>query len=792
MGYRTVNTVGEVSAAEPDDKILKVDDNVPSLLALPPALNLTKTAAYQNVTVFACEKDATRSETLRAMVKRAGASNVVVLPRQDFLALKTDDSRYCNITHVLLDPSCSGSGILGREDLPRLALPRDPNNTTSLNAQSRKEEQEENLKNFIRHGKQARAVDPPRDQPTTDVSTVHAQKHGISEPVKQHNQQAVQPSAGAYSVGAGDNRNVTAHAGGVAAHAHGKGQKLDRQADIEAIVAEEREKAHKMPRYPGLERYILTEKMGDGAFSNVYRARDTQTNEQVAIKVVRKFEMNSNQGDAHLHPDFKKQPKVVERANILKEVQIMRQLDHPNIVRLIDFSESRQYYYIVLELCPGGELFHHIVRLTYFSEDLSRHVIVQVAKALRYLHEERGVVHRDIKPENLLFYPIPFIPTKNPKPRGPDDEDKADEGEFIEGVGSGGIGQIKLADFGLSKVVWDSQTMTPCGTVGYTAPEIVKDERYSKSVDMWALGCVLYTLLCGFPPFYDESIQILTEKVARGQYTFLSPWWDDISKSAQDLVSHLLTVNPDKRYTIDEFLAHPWIRNTTEPTYAAADAPPLATPLAVRQKDWSVSNKVADQYTPDFPHTPGTPGSRRMDFRSPGAVNLREVFDVGYAVHRQEEEAKRRKNFKQGYRGGGLPGQLNPLNEDDDFDDDEEYAEETVASKVPKNQAPSDVSGMEAKMQSTNLSGTQPSAAAQARASAVPRSNHHSQQQERGYGQHSAAVAAAAKKSVGKKNQQPFELSLDNSSILGRRNKVGTGLQMPDKPSKLREEMIVH
>jgi serine/threonine-protein kinase RCK2 len=83
-----------------------------------------------------------------------------------------------------------------------------------------------------------------------------------------------------------------------------------------------------------------------------------------------------------------------QRANILKEVQIMRQLDHPNIVKLVDFSESRQYYYIVLELCPGGELFHQIVRLTYFSEDLSRHVITQVATALEYLHEDKGVVHR--------------------------------------------------------------------------------------------------------------------------------------------------------------------------------------------------------------------------------------------------------------------------------------------------------------------------------------------------------------------------------------------------------------
>jgi len=157
-------------------------------------------------------------------------------------------------------------------------------------------------------------------------------------------------------------------------------------------------------------------------------------------------------------------------------------------------------------------------------------VILQVAHGIRYLHEERGVVHRDIKPENLLFERIPIIPARNPTNR-PYDEDKQDEGEFINGLGGGGIGSVKIADFGLSKIVWNEDTMTPCGTVGYTAPEIVKDERYSKSVDMWALGCVLYTLLCGFPPFYDESINVLTEKVARGHYTFLSPWWDDISSS---------------------------------------------------------------------------------------------------------------------------------------------------------------------------------------------------------------------------------------------------------------------
>ncbi|KAL9115759.1 MAG: hypothetical protein Q9227_000127 [Pyrenula ochraceoflavens] len=651
----------------------------------------------------------------------------------------------------------------------------------------------QNLKNFIRHGKQAKQTNAHAGDPTTNVSPVHAHQYNnyqhnapaISDPnlAQKQPQQQVAPIPGEYSAANVDQKNVAAQAGNVAAKVQGDHQRIGRDDDIRQLVEDERQQRDKMPKYPGLERWILMEKMGDGAFSNVYRAKDSKGQMgEVAIKVVRKFEMNANQ-----------------RSNILKEVQIMRQLDHPNIVRLIDFSESRQHYYIVLELCPGGELFHQIVRLTYFSEDLSRHVIVQVAKALEYLHEDKGVVHRDIKPENLLFYPVPFIPTKNPKPRAPEDEEKADEGEFISGVGSGGIGQIKIADFGLSKVVWDSQTMTPCGTVGYTAPEIVKDERYSKSVDMWALGCVLYTLLCGFPPFYDESIQVLTEKVARGQYTFLSPWWDDISKSAQDLVSHLLTVNPDKRYTIEQFLQHPWIRQTNEETHAAADAPPLATPLAVRQQAFErgLNPKVVDQaphepISAQFLETPGTAGARRMDFRSPGAVNLREVFDVGYAVHRQEEEAKRRKNFKQGYRGAGQPGMngLNVLNED--YDDYEDDIDDNVPSKVPKGQQPSDVTAMEAKLRSTNL-GPQPSAAAQARSAAAGGGQRYGQQQEKGYGQHSPAVAAAAKQSVGRKAKQPFELSLDNATLLGRRGNKGMGMQMQlpgqqKDPSKLREE----
>jgi serine/threonine protein kinase len=340
------------------------------------------------------------------------------------------------------------------------------------------------------------------------------------------------------------------------------------------------------------------------------------------------------------------------------------------------------------------------------------------------------VYHSDIKPENILFNPISFVPSKVPKPKQPGDEDKVDEGEFVPGHGAGGIGQIKIADFGLSKIVWDNQTMTPCGTVGYTAPEIVKDERYSKSVDMWALGCVLYTLLCGFPPFYDESIEVLTEKVAKGSYTFLSPWWDDISKSAQDLISHLLTVDPEKRYTIREFLAHPWIRES---------AP---TPREEKKKP--------DGMLRAFDASKFEENGKRYDFRSPGAVNLREVFDVGYAVHRQEEDKRRQQATAK-----GVPSKLGGLHEEEEAGD--EMQVDQNGSTKPGTQT------LEQSMRKTNIRDQD----AQQRGRERERAN------DKGYGQHSAAVTAAARQQVRDRNRQkgPFELNLDNATLLGKRGK---------------------
>lgn len=294
------------------------------------------------------------------------------------------------------------------------------------------------------------------------------------------------------------------------------------------------------------------------------------------------------------------------------------------------------------------------------------------------------VLNRDIKPENLLFEPIPFMKRVSPlPPQQPidGDEPKEDEGEFVHGVGGGGVGQVKICDLGLSKQIWNQQTMTPCGTVGYTAPEIVKDERYSKSVDMWALGCVLYTLLCGFPPFYDENIQTLTEKVARGQYTFLSPWWDTISDGAKDLISHLLCIDPDERYTIDQFFQHPWMTESNKSVDGSETTCTTVTmttdldePLAPAQPR-NIPNAVPDE-------------NRRKDLYSPGIASMKEMFDVSYAVQRITEEKKARKKVTSRHGWGQI---LNGNGDGGDDENDQQMLEQrflrtSVVDSVPQDE----------------------------------------------------------------------------------------------------------
>ena len=222
-----------------------------------------------------------------------------------------------------------------------------------------------------------------------------------------------------------------------------------------------------------------------------------------------------------------------ELAVVHDEVEIMHKIQHEHCVQLFEMFETNKKIYMILELLTGGELFDRIVSKGSYSEKEASEVIASVTSAIQYLHNI-GVVHRDLKPENLIYL-------------SPADDSP-----------------IKITDFGLAKYRSNkasevSNMTTACGTPGYVAPEVLKNEPYNKAVDMWSLGVILYILLCGFPPFYHESTAALYKQIKKGQYDFPSPYWDEISDSAKDLVRALLTVDPKHRYTAAQVLAHPWI-----------------------------------------------------------------------------------------------------------------------------------------------------------------------------------------------------------------------------------------
>lgn len=258
--------------------------------------------------------------------------------------------------------------------------------------------------------------------------------------------------------------------------------------------------------------YDIKEKLGTGSFAIVKRGVRKADGKEFAIKIVKK---------KNLQPE--------ELATINEEVDIMHKINHTNVVTLYEIYDTPKHLYMVLELLTGGELFERIVAKGSYSEKEASRLTAQICSAIKYLHDI-GIVHRDLKPENLIY-------------KSSDDD-----------------APIKITDFGLAKFLGkDTPMTTACGTPGYVAPEILKNEPYDSAVDMWSLGVILYILLCGFPPFYDENAAGLYSQIKRGEYDFPDPYWTDISASAKDLVSKLLEVNPEKRLSCDQLMQHPWI-----------------------------------------------------------------------------------------------------------------------------------------------------------------------------------------------------------------------------------------
>ncbi|XP_029942743.1 calcium/calmodulin-dependent protein kinase type II delta 1 chain isoform X1 [Salarias fasciatus] len=259
--------------------------------------------------------------------------------------------------------------------------------------------------------------------------------------------------------------------------------------------------------------YQLYEELGKGAFSVVRRCMKISTGQEYAAKII-----NTKKLSARDHQKLE------------REARICRLLKHPNIVRLHDSISEEGFHYLVFDLVTGGELFEDIVAREYYSEADASHCIQQILEAVLHCHQ-MGVVHRDLKPENLLL------------------------ASKLKGAA------VKLADFGLAiEVQGDQQAWFGfAGTPGYLSPEVLRKDPYGKPVDMWACGVILYILLVGYPPFWDEDQHRLYQQIKAGAYDFPSPEWDTVTPEAKDLINKMLTINPAKRVTATDALKHPWI-----------------------------------------------------------------------------------------------------------------------------------------------------------------------------------------------------------------------------------------
>ncbi|XP_014783139.1 serine/threonine-protein kinase Chk2 [Octopus bimaculoides] len=272
------------------------------------------------------------------------------------------------------------------------------------------------------------------------------------------------------------------------------------------------------------DKYTITKLLGKGAYGEVKLGFSKGTCDKYAIKVISKKRFSTG-GCTQINDGVK----------ALGEAKILQSLNHPCIVSVNEVIDVPDTLYIVLELIEGGELFDRVRNKGAVPETISRLYLYQMISAIKYLHD-KGITHRDLKPENILLM--------------------TDEEETL----------IKVTDFGLSKFFDNGSVLkTFCGTPTYLAPEILLTAgrgSYTKAVDCWSLGVILFICLVGYPPFSEDRKDMpLTKQILTGTYIFSSPYWDNISVAAKDLVQKMLTVDPNQRITIQEAFSHRWLKD---------------------------------------------------------------------------------------------------------------------------------------------------------------------------------------------------------------------------------------
>lgn len=258
--------------------------------------------------------------------------------------------------------------------------------------------------------------------------------------------------------------------------------------------------------------------LGAGSFGLVRYARDNTTGEDVAIKIIIKKALK---GNAQL---------------VIDELELLQELHHPHIVGFRDWFESRDKFYIVTQLATGGELFDRIVQQGRFTEHDALVVILQMLEAISYLHNN-NIVHRDVKPENVLYL------------------DESQDSNIV------------LADFGIAKKLQgpDDKLTSSAGSFGYAAPEVVQGLEHGKPCDIWSLGVVTYTILCGYSPFRAEEVSDFIAEVRHNNAViFHAEYWKDVSKDARRFIIKSLQYDPNQRATAKELLEDPWLVHVAE------------------------------------------------------------------------------------------------------------------------------------------------------------------------------------------------------------------------------------
>ncbi|CCF57439.1 hypothetical protein KAFR_0C04480 [Kazachstania africana CBS 2517] len=263
--------------------------------------------------------------------------------------------------------------------------------------------------------------------------------------------------------------------------------------------------------------YIFGKTLGAGTFGVVRQARKLSTNEDVAVKILLKKALEGNS---------------VQLQMLYDELSILQRLNHPNIVEFKDWFETKEKFFIVTQLATGGELFDRIVKKGKFTEEDAIKILVQILGAVEYIHS-RNIVHRDLKPENLLYI------------------DEADTSPLV------------LADFGIAKELksGDELIFKAAGSLGYVAPEVLTSDGHGKPCDIWSIGVITYTLLCGYSAFAAESVEGFLDECTQNDkpVVFHKPYWDNVSEDARKFILRALTLDPTKRPTATALLEDPWI-----------------------------------------------------------------------------------------------------------------------------------------------------------------------------------------------------------------------------------------